>query len=671
MKKTVIVNINGIIFHIDEDAYSKLNAYLDALHKYFDSQTEGKEIVSDIESRIAELLQPLISETKQSVTIEDIDSIIITLGKPEDIAGDENRSEEPKSQKQERTSSHRYGRKLYRDPDNSVLGGVCSGIAAYFDIDPILIRIIFVALFFAGGISILIYPILWIAIPMANTAAQKLEMRGEDVTINNIEREYHAPDSIDPNSFWGRLRSFINSIFHAFGRIFFIFWRVLSFVIGTFLIFISIVIIISLIAAIFFNKFYIDGITATSAISVKEFLTSIIDPAQANVLLIVLLFVILIPLIGMIYGGLKLIIRFKAKDKWAVLSMFLLWIVSIIIASVLVFSQVNNFRIPGYVKDTIAISVPKGNVLYLNTPDTLEPIRNYEIGNPPPGLFGIKIKDNKKELWGIVRFDIEKSLGNSPELEIIREARGPSYDDAMESAKRIKINYTQTDSVLNIDPVFWANEQSWEFQKTRIVLHLPINMKLVMNENVRHYLDNDSYWKNDLVGKKLIMTEEGLKNESDANVTADNRAFSIELNRTFNNRKIDSILSINNNQRYASVNTDSGDYYVGKPSFLFKPWDKDYINVRTISGNPGIKSENLHFNYYLKDNILYLPNFWYYRNNKIKIEPRPILFEVLIPKDSYIYFSREMTDILQSNHQYLVDKTWQITNKGFVEVGKK
>jgi phage shock protein PspC (stress-responsive transcriptional regulator) len=515
MKKTVIVNINGIIFHIDEDAYGNLNAYLDALHRYFDHQAEGKEIVMDIEARIAELLQPLISEAKQSVTINDVENIISALGKPEDIAGAGNIEEEPQPDKQEQASSRRYSRRLYRDPDNAILGGVCAGMASYFDVDPVLIRIIFIALFFAGGVSIIIYPILWIAVPMAQTAAQKLEMRGESITINNIERTHHTSEEPGPNSFWERIRAFISEVFGLFGKVFFAIWRVIVFLMGAFLIAVSVIIIISLTGAVFFNNFNFTEIAGSSAISVKEFLTSIISPTDTTWLLIVLLFVAFIPLIGLIYAGLKLVIRFKAKDKWAILSMLLLWIVSIIIGTVLIFSQVNNFRIQEYEKESVTLSTPKGNIIYLSITQMPGNDDIYKLDVPPPGFFGIRTKDNKPSLWGLNRLDIEKSSKSYPELEIIREARGIDQEKASEAAKQIKTSYTQNDSALFIDPAFWVTQGKWKFQKVKIILHLPVGTKIYLDPNIAKCLNyapnTDDYWNQQMTGKTWEMTFDGLR----------------------------------------------------------------------------------------------------------------------------------------------------------------
>lgn len=181
MKKTVSINLNGILFNIDDDAYMKLEEYLNRIESHFSGQHESKEIMADIESRIAELLTERFGGAKKVVSVADIDEIIKTMGNPNDFAepGTENKNKGY-------SSYSRRQKRIYRDSDNRVLGGVCGGMGAYVNIDPVILRIIFIIVFFAGGAGLLIYILLWIIIPEAVTTAQKLEMRGDPVNVSNI-----------------------------------------------------------------------------------------------------------------------------------------------------------------------------------------------------------------------------------------------------------------------------------------------------------------------------------------------------------------------------------------------------------------------------------------------------------------------------------------------------
>lgn len=186
MKKTFTINISGNVFHIEEDAYDKLQNYLNCLSQYFASQVGGQEILSDIEARIAELFREKITETQEAVTIKWVDEVMAKLGKPEDFM------EADPTQGNKFTNElkgEKIRKRLYRDTEDRVIGGVCSGMSTYFNTDPVLIRILFVALVFLGvGISIIVYLILWIVVPKATTTAQRLEMKGEEPTIYNIQK---------------------------------------------------------------------------------------------------------------------------------------------------------------------------------------------------------------------------------------------------------------------------------------------------------------------------------------------------------------------------------------------------------------------------------------------------------------------------------------------------
>jgi phage shock protein PspC (stress-responsive transcriptional regulator) len=180
MKLTVSINLGGYPFHIDEDAYGELKGYLRSLERHFAAEESCSEIISDIEARISEIFRTKITAHKQVITIEDVFQAISIMGTPEDI------SENDKKTAKNKFSSSGYHR-MYRDPDNRIIGGVCAGIGAYWDIDPVIIRVIFVALIFAGGLGALMYLILYIALPKARTTAQRIEMHGEPVNIHNIK----------------------------------------------------------------------------------------------------------------------------------------------------------------------------------------------------------------------------------------------------------------------------------------------------------------------------------------------------------------------------------------------------------------------------------------------------------------------------------------------------
>ena len=180
MKITVSINLGGYFFNIDEDAYAELKMYLRNLELHFAKEESSSEILSDIETRMAELFRTKLTSYKQVINIDDVRQTITVLGTPQDISDNDGTSSRDKF------SSPGYHR-MYRDPDHRIIGGVCAGMGAYWDIDPVIIRVIFIALILAGGIGAMVYLILYIVLPEARTTAQKIEMKGEPVNIHNIK----------------------------------------------------------------------------------------------------------------------------------------------------------------------------------------------------------------------------------------------------------------------------------------------------------------------------------------------------------------------------------------------------------------------------------------------------------------------------------------------------
>ena len=177
MKVTVNINLGGYAFNMDDDAYERLRRYMKSLEKEFSGEPSAAEIMTDIEGRIAELFKMRLNPYKQVITIKDVEEVMAILGSPEVISGGEPSDEMPP----------RSQRRIYRDPERRVFGGVCAGISAYLDWDPLIMRIIFAVLVLPGGFGLALYLILWLVLPEAKTTAQKLEMRGDPVTVENIK----------------------------------------------------------------------------------------------------------------------------------------------------------------------------------------------------------------------------------------------------------------------------------------------------------------------------------------------------------------------------------------------------------------------------------------------------------------------------------------------------
>lgn len=188
MKKTLTVNLGGTVYHIDEDAYILLDNYLNNLRYHFRKEEGADEIVRDMEARIAELFDEALRSGLQVITIKEVEEVIARMGKPEELNDGEEENASASGEKAYGSESTGTSRRLFRNPDDRVLGGVVSGLAAYFGWDVTWTRIVFILAGFLIHGLILAYLLAWIIIPLAQTATEKLQMRGEPINVENIGR---------------------------------------------------------------------------------------------------------------------------------------------------------------------------------------------------------------------------------------------------------------------------------------------------------------------------------------------------------------------------------------------------------------------------------------------------------------------------------------------------
>lgn len=187
MNKVLQINLGGYPFTIDDDAYKQLDAYIKSIRQHFSGMDAYEEITTDIEARLAELFQERLGN-RPIVSIKDVEEVIARMGQPEefgaDAMGDDKDSTKAKTGTQ---SEYKTGKRLFRNPDETVIAGVCSGIAAYFGIsDPLWVRLAFVLIALSGGFGVPVYIILWAIVPKAGSASDRLAMRGEPINVSNI-----------------------------------------------------------------------------------------------------------------------------------------------------------------------------------------------------------------------------------------------------------------------------------------------------------------------------------------------------------------------------------------------------------------------------------------------------------------------------------------------------
>ncbi len=317
MKKTLTINLSGIVFNIDEDAYEVLNEYLRKLEIQF-SDEDGKEVMRDIEARLAELFTNTSKYSNSAViTINDVNSAIKQLGTAEEIGSEENNytHQEPKAKDAE--SRRRY-RKFYRDGDNKILGGVAAGLAAYLGLEVTITRLILILLAITVlGWLIPIYLLVWLIAPEATTTAQKLEMQGIEPSIENMKSYLNSEQFRESASRVGsRLGEIIKWLF-----------RIAAIIVGLFFAFIGIIVIGALTIAL------ISIITGMGSVIFGGILPLANPNTTLITFIIATLVALLIPIVSIIMTTIRLIRRDNTPHKsgWGWM-WFIIWIIASIVS---------------------------------------------------------------------------------------------------------------------------------------------------------------------------------------------------------------------------------------------------------------------------------------------------------------------------------------------------
>jgi phage shock protein PspC (stress-responsive transcriptional regulator) len=513
MKKTFTINISGTVFHIDDDAHEKLNNYLNKLTRHFGNDPDAKEIVQDIEARISELFSQKLKGGSEVITIELVDEIIQIMGKPEAFTeSKEEKEEEPKT-----GPAQVKTKRLYRDPDERVLGGVCSGLAAYFNMDRVAIRLIFVLfLFLIPGSSFLIYLILWIVIPKAKSIAQRLEMKGEEVNVNNISKSIKEEiqdvkvnyDKFRKSKSYSKGQERLSdagnvllSILRAFAKIFVVFF-------GVVLVIISIALIIAFIVSLIAGHEFI-GISPFSTLYPHLF----VNGGTLSWIWVGIALLIGVPLIWLTYLGLKLIFRFKPLNGAFGLSFLGIWLLGIVILIGATISGVGGFKrtstntkeeiLPTH-SDTLYLKLGKDEFSdYLDS--------KFDIGN-----LRVVSLNEKEFLVGAPRFTIQRSETNDYNVVIKTKSRGNDLNQALANARDVVYKYDQKDSLVSFLPWFMIPSKSaWHAQEINISLKVPLNKTVYLSDDMVKIINDikntSNTWDGDMVGKYWTMKTDGLE----------------------------------------------------------------------------------------------------------------------------------------------------------------
>ncbi|MDD2305144.1 MAG: PspC domain-containing protein [Prolixibacteraceae bacterium] len=525
MKKTFTINISGSIFHIDDDAFEKLQKYLHMLNKHFGPAIEGQEILQDIEARIAELFLEKTSNKVEVITDFMVDEVIARMGKPEDFMEQEEESEKTQPEATSQEEEPKVRRRLYRDGDNRVLGGVCSGMGAYFNIDMVMMRVIFFLLFFLiGPFNLLLYFILWIVVPKAKTTAQRLEMRGKEATISNIEKSIKEEVNEVGESYnkFANAKnekgvSRIDSFGEVVGSVLRVVLRVIVLIFGAVLIIGGIASLIGFIASMAIGNSFMHGgpwnFGSGSNVDMSALLNNFVSPGAYAISLIAISILAGIPILLILFIGTKLLFRYKTNNRMIGLGAFGLWLAALIVLTVVAVNQVSNFGKQTSQTVTQKVECTQCKTLYLETADDLyESLIDNEISLDRMKIATVNGKD---KLLGHPRFTIEKSSSGEYLLLIKKQSRGSSTVDAQKNVEEIEYNFVQKDSTLRFDPYYMLKDEArWRNQEIFLTLKVPEGKSVYLNQKMASIISDiqntENMWDGDMVGKTWTMTADGL-----------------------------------------------------------------------------------------------------------------------------------------------------------------
>ncbi|MCV9385651.1 GIN domain-containing protein [Reichenbachiella ulvae] len=589
MKKNISINISGIIFHIEEDGYSSLKSYLESINRYFSSYEDSIEIISDIEGRIAEIFLSKLSDGKQVITLEDVESLIQTMGTVADFDAAENGEEEEKVKEEPKTSSDSSGSKkekappsdeedigkkrlfrddrrkvlggvasgmayffsidplwirlvfvalllnvfnfgfsggvflayillwivipvskdlgdeesvkrLFRDPENQVLGGISSGIAAYFGIDVTIVRLLFVLSIFLGGSGVILYIILWMITPVAKTITEKMQMQGEPVTLSNIQQTVNKTlkNKEGEESTFAKILLFpfriISELFRVIGELLGPISQLIFNIIRVFAGILVTLVGISAIMALFgalgvmIGLFSLDMHMFTmGAVPVDIVPQSFPVAASVGVFIVGIMPLLVITLLGISLLAKRFVI--SAAIGWSV---FGIWLLGIIMAAFTVPGLVADFRTEGEYREVVRYELDKESPVVIK----LSPEEMNDITRPE-----LRLRPTEDSVFRLV---VEK------------EARGRTREEASQNAQMISYKIRQIDNELIFDPHFeYTEEARFRVQQLKMVLYVPMGQEFIIEKDVRGILRNfgqRQYSRYDIEDNvRWVYTQDGLQ----------------------------------------------------------------------------------------------------------------------------------------------------------------
>jgi len=517
MKRIIKVSLGGMAFTLQDDAYQKFEMYINTLKEKLGANKDTDEIVRDIEERASELFSELLAG-KTDITIDMVESVIETLGNPEEIADTDEGHTTSSQQTEEKPN-----RSLYRDGERAIIAGVCSGLGTYFNVDLVVFRIIFGLLLFVNGLGLLLYIVLWIAVPRATTAKQRLEMKGEPINMSNIEKDLKREyDEVRKNLNKKEVTQTIDKGISVFSKILIPILKFLGVIIKIIGILIAIVLIvtgtlalIAIIGSIFFGGVALSSIDPTfTEFSLNELLVSAFDLGSTAWVTIPLFLIIAIPLLSLVFLGIRIIFNFRLRSAIISSLAAVIWVMAIVTLAVTAFLQARSFTIRESISEIYTLSVPENtSKLYIESSSTADStwVKPYE--SITLDEYKIGLLEDGFAIFGKPKVSFGTSMGNEFEIVVEKKSRGGTKSGAIQNARNVQYGFILQDSILKFSPHFKLPKgQQWRVQEVNITINLPRNKRVYVSDSMLDILNHEQElchcWPDELIDKTWILRNE-------------------------------------------------------------------------------------------------------------------------------------------------------------------
>ncbi len=567
MNKTININLGGLLFHVNDDAYQLLNDYLLSLKNHFSTEKGADEIMNDIEIRFAELFQKKILPTKSTINMADVQEAISAMGKPENFNYDENQTHQAKRSYVNNSTQKRF----FRDPDERVIGGVCSGLAHYFGISVYVIRIFLLLLIFAGFSGVLIYFILWAVLPAARSTSEKLAMKGQAANIDNIQRQFNN-EIHDVNNKYAN-KSAMDNVNDTFRNVFGVMGNIIKFLFKGFaILFLAFISIIGLVLFAFivnnlFSSTPFLNFSDSGVQYIPSFfhINSIFDtPSQAWMARLGILFCIGIPVFLAIYHCIRLLVGAKS-NSYITRTSLLFWLLGVLFSIISINTIFKIFKVKNSANQVLNLT--NSNKTWHLKMNMENDSNLYSTYNDEVKVtffnFIVNSEFTSDDNFMFAKPDIKvfKSETDSAYIIITKSANGTTKEIAANYTQKINFNAVVHDSLILIDNIFKISKaQKFRNQQVTVKIYLPANQKIFFNSNTKRYLNDvenlSNTWDFKMINHTWEMQTNGLKCIDKDFVEADEMASEKEIK--------ESIEDLKNGEEVSMQINEDGVYINGK-----------------------------------------------------------------------------------------------------------